>query len=153
MSGYYAHPSAIIDDGVEIGDGTKVWQWVHVMGPTRIGKNCMLGQCVFVADNVTLGDNVRVQNHTNISRNVVIEDNVYVGAGVQFCNSVHPSATVSDELHRITVRSGASIGSNVCLVGPITIGERAVIGAGSVVTRDVPAGVTAFGSPARVIKC
>lgn len=148
----WVHETAIIDAGVEIGDGTKVWQWVHIMGPTKIGRDCMLGQAVFVADQVSIGDRVRVQNHSNVSRHVVLEDDVYVGAAVQFCNSVHPSADQSDTLHRITVKRGASVGSGACLVGPITIGEKAVVGANAVVTHDVPPGCTVMGMPARVVK-
>lgn len=145
------HPTAIIDDGVSIGEGTYVWQWVHVMGPTTIGRDCMLGQSVFVADQVEIGDYVRIQNHTNVSRYVRIEDHVYVGAGVQFCNSRHPSALHQDTLGQITVKRGASIGSNVCLIGAITVGERAVVGAGAIVTKDVAAGTTVMGVPARAV--
>jgi len=152
--GVFIHATSIIDwgDGVKIGPGTKVWQWVHVMGPTYIGNNCMLGQSVFVADQVVIGNNVRVQNHSNISRYVIICDDVYVGAGVQFCNSAHPKADQSDPLQKILVKRGASIGSNTCLVGGVTIGENAVIGANAVVTKDVPDGATVVGVPARIIK-
>lgn len=149
MSDVFVHPTSILDEGVALGSGTKVWQWAHVMGPTKIGKDCMLGQSVFVADQVTIGDRVRIQNHTNVSRHVTLEDDVYVGAGVQFCNSVHPRADQTDPLAPIVVKRGASIGSNACLMGGVTIGEDAVVGAGAIVTRDVPSGATVVGVPAR----
>ena len=133
----------------EIGKNTKVWRWVHVMKGAKIGDNCMLGQCSFVADGAVLGNNVRIQNHTNVSRHVTIEDDVYVGAGVQFCNAAHPSSKGGDQLDPITIKRGASIGSNVCIVGKVTIGENAVVGAGAVVTHDVPANTKAMGIPAR----
>lgn len=147
----YVHELADVEwaAGVVIGNGTKVWRWVHVMGPTEIGTDCMLGQSAFVADRVTIGNNVRIQNHTNVSRHTVIGDDCYIGAGVQFCNSRHPSATYADELVRITIKRGASVGSNVCIMGGVTVGEDATIGAGAVVTKDVPDGATVMGVPAQ----
>lgn len=135
----------------KIGDRTKVWRWAHVMEGAEIGQDCMIGQSCFIADKTKIGRGVRIQNHTNVSRYVVIEDGVYVGAGVQFCNAAHPTAHGDDHLGKIIVRAGASIGSNVCIVGDVEIGEGAVVGAGAVVTRDVPAGAKVIGIPAREV--
>lgn len=136
-----------IIEGV-VGANCKIWRFAHIMAGAQIGNDCMIAQNVFVADSAKLGNNVRVQNNTCISRHVTIEDDVYIGAGVMFCNSVHPSAEVQDELLPITIKRGASIGCNVCLIGEVTIGEGAVVGAGAVVRRDIPAGAVAYGNPA-----
>jgi len=166
--GSWWHDTATVSEGTELGrharigarsevtraivEGTigadcKVWRFAHIYPGGSIGHGCMIAQNVLVAG--TLGNNVRVQNNTNISKKVVIEDDVYIGAGVQFCNSVHPSAVIEDELVPITVKKGASIGCNVCLIGEITIGEGAVVGAGCVVTCDVPPNAVVYGLPAR----
>jgi UDP-2-acetamido-3-amino-2,3-dideoxy-glucuronate N-acetyltransferase len=145
-------PDALVYGGCvegKIGARTKVWRGAHVSTGAVIGDDCMIGMSVFVADVVRIGDRVRIQNHTNVSRFVTIEDDVYIGAGVQFCNSVHPDSAGNDVLQPITVRSGASIGCNVCLIGNIEIGEGATIGANAVVTKSVPAGETVKGIPAK----
>lgn len=168
--GAWWHETAYISEGTELGkharvgartqvtraiiEGTvgadcKVWRFAHIMAGAVVGHECMIAQNVLVADSARLGNNVRVQNNTNISRHVTIEDDVYIGAGVQFCNSVHPSAQRQDELKPITVKRGASIGCNVCLIGEITIGEGAVVGAGCVVTSDVAPYAVVYGLPAR----
>jgi acetyltransferase-like isoleucine patch superfamily enzyme len=110
----------------------------------------MIAYCVMIA-RATLGDRVKIQNHTNVSNNVVIEDDVFIGSGVQFCNSVHPTAAGTDELQTILVRKKANVGSNVCLIGAITIGEGARVGAGSVVMQDVPDYALVVGNPARIV--
>ena len=153
-------PNAAIGDGcvvhgcVEevIGDRTKVWRFAHVMEGAEVGSDTMIGQGVFVADTAIVGQRCKIENHTNISRGVVIGDEVYVGAGVQFCNSSHPTAYAEDKLYEITVGDRASIGSNVCLVGEIEIGEGAVVGAGAVVLQSVPSGVVAVGVPSHVVQ-
>jgi len=134
-----------------VGAHTVVWRMAHVMDGGVVGRDCMLGQNVLVADDAVIGDRVRVQNNTCISRKVVIDDDCYIGAGVMFCNAKYPSPGGCDELYPITVGSGVSIGSNVCIIGLIDIGEGAVIGAGAVVTSHVDAGTTVVGNPARVL--
>lgn len=134
----------------EIGEGTKIWRYAHVREGAKIGKDCMLGQCGFVAPFTNIGDGVKIQNHTNVSMHVTIEDNVFIGAGVQFCNGAHPTAGIGDALEPITVKTRASVGSNVSLIGRITIGEDAVIGANAAVTKDVPPGARVLGVPGRI---
>jgi UDP-2-acetamido-3-amino-2,3-dideoxy-glucuronate N-acetyltransferase len=135
-----------------IGPSTRVWRYAHVMAGAEVGSDTMIGQGVFVADTAIVGQRCKIENHTNISRGVVIGDEVYVGAGVQFCNSSHPTAYAEDTLYKITVGDRASIGSNVCLIGEIEIGEGAVIGAGAVVLQSVPSRVVAVGVPAHVVQ-
>lgn len=132
-----------------VGADCRLWRHAHVWTGATIGDRCMLAQNVMVARAV-LGDNVRVQNGSTIPHGAVIESDVYIGAGVRLCNSVHPSAERDDELVPIVIRRGASIGCNVCIVGRVTIGEGAVVGAGAVVTADVPDFARAVGVPARV---
>ena len=133
-----------------VGRDCKLWWGAHVMREGEVGDRCMLAAGTMVAGK--LGNNVRVQNHATIPRLSVIEDGVYIGAGVRLCNSVHPSAEREDELVPILIRRGASIGSNACIIGRVTIGVGAVVGAGAVVTHDVPDGATALGVPARIME-
>lgn len=162
--GVIVGPFSYIGETAVIGRGTKVigavvegqvgcdcelWRMAHVWKGAVVGDRCMLAQNVMVA-RATIGNNVRVQNDTCISHGVTIEDDCYIGSGVRFCNSVHPSATREDELVPIILRRGCSIGSNVCIVGRVTIGEGAVIGAGAVVLADVPPHSRAVGVPAEV---
>lgn len=133
----------------KVGRNCKLWWGAHVMTEGIVGDNCMLAAGTMVAG--TLGNNVRVQNHSTIPRLAVIEDYVYIGAGVRLCNSVHPSAVFDDELVPILIKRGASIGSNACIIGRVTIGTGAVVGAGAVVTHDVPSGAKVLGVPARVV--
>ena len=157
--GYFAEvgPRAIIGPGCtiygcvegQIGARTQVWRFAHVMLGAVVGEDCMIGQGVFIADVVKIGNRCRVQNHTDISRFVELADDVYIGAGVRFCNAAHFSANAEPQHNPIYIGRGASIGSNSCLIAPLRIGENAIVGANSVVTHDVPAGVTVMGAPAR----
>lgn len=150
---FEAHPTAIIDEGAAIGDGTRLWHWVHVCGGARIGKDCSLGQNVFVGNRATIGANVRIQNNVSIYDNVVIEDDVFCGPSMVFTNVVNPRAHVArkDEYLDTVVRNGASIGANATIVCGVEIGSYAFVGAGAVVAKDVPAYALVVGVPARRI--
>lgn len=150
---YTAHPSAIIDDGAAIGDGTRIWHWVHVSTGARIGANCSLGQNVYVGSRVVLGANCKVQNNVSIYDNVTLEDDVFCGPSMVFTNVYNPRSQVSrkHEYRDTLVRRGATFGANCTIVCGVTIGEYAFIGAGAVVTRDVKPYALMAGVPARQI--
>lgn len=146
------HPTAIIDEGAVLGDNVTLWHWCHVMGGATIGDNCSLGQGVFVADEVEIGNNCRIQNNVSLFTGVIIEDDVFIGPSVVFTNVKHPrinKPTPKEEYARTTVKKGTSIGAGAVIVCGVTIGENAMVGAGAVVTKDVPAGVTVVGNPAK----
>jgi UDP-2-acetamido-3-amino-2,3-dideoxy-glucuronate N-acetyltransferase len=148
---FFVHPSAIIDDGCKIGNGTKVWHFSHIMTGCEIGENCTIGQNVFVSPKVRLGNNVRVQNNVSIYEGVICEDDVFLGPSMVFTNVINPRSAVSrqhDYLQTL-VKKGASIGANATIVCGNEIGEYAFIGAGAVVTKPVPAYALVVGNPAR----
>ncbi len=149
----FIHPTAIVDEGARLGPGTKVWHWVHISGGALIGGNCSFGQNVFVGNRVVIGDNVRVQNNVSIYDDVTLEDDVFCGPSMVFTNVVNPRAHVSrkHEYQATLVKRGASIGANATIVCGHAIGEYAFIGAGAVVTKDVPAYALMVGNPARRI--
>lgn len=148
---YYAHPSAIVDEGCTIGAGTKIWHFSHVMPNCVIGEGCNIGQNVVVSPKVTLGKNVRVQNNVSIYEGVLCEDDVFLGPSMVFTNVINPRSAVSrkSEYKQTLVRRGASIGANATIVCGNEIGEFAFIGAGAVVTKPVPAYALVVGNPAR----
>jgi len=148
---YFAHETAVIDKGCTIGDGTKIWHFSHVMPGCTIGKNCNLGQNVVVSPKVVLGDNVRVQNNVSIYEGVICEDDVFLGPSMVFTNVINPRSAVSrkNEFMQTRVKKGASIGANSTIVCGNNIGEYAFIGAGAVVTKDVPAFALVMGNPAK----
>ncbi len=150
-SNYYAHPSAIIDDGCHIGDGTKIWHFTHIMTDCSIGKNCNLGQNVVISPGVVLGNNVKVQNNVSIYTGVVCDDDVFLGPSMVFTNVINPRSAVirRDQYMQTHVGKGASIGANATIVCGHDIGEFAFIGAGAVVTKKVPAYALVIGNPAR----
>lgn len=150
---YTAHETALIDVGARIGAGTRLWHWVHVCAGARIGRNCSLGQNVFVADRVVIGDNVRIQNNVSVYEGVTLEDDVFCGPSMVFTNVRNPRATVSrkNEYLPTRVERGATLGANCTIVCGVTLGEYAFIGAGAVITRDVPAYALMVGVPARQI--
>src|SRR6185312_12910406 len=150
---YFAHPSAIIDENCAIGDGTKIWHFSHVMSGAVIGKNCNLGQNVVVSPKVILGNNVRVQNNVSIYEGVICEDDVFLGPSMVFTNVINPRSAISrkHEFIKTLVRKGASIGANATIVCGNEIGEYAFIGAGTVITKPVPAYGLIVGNPGRQI--
>jgi len=145
------HETAIIDDGATIGEGTRIWHWVHVCGGASIGRDCSLGQNVFVGNRVVIGNNVKIQNNVSVYDNVTLEDDVFCGPSMVFTNVYNPRAAVSrkDEYRDTTVRQGATLGANCTIVCGVTIGRHAFIGAGAVVNRDVPDYALMAGVPAR----
>jgi UDP-2-acetamido-3-amino-2,3-dideoxy-glucuronate N-acetyltransferase len=151
LNNVFIHETAGVDAPCEIGDGTKVWHFCHLMSGCRIGANCNLGQNVFVATGVTLGNNVKVQNNVSIYAGVEIEDDVFLGPSMVFTNVSTPRSHVSrkDSFQSTRVKRGATIGANATVVCGNTIGEYAFVGAGTVVTRYVPAHALVMGSPAR----
>ena len=150
---YFVHETAVIDEGAQIGKGTKIWHFCHVMSKSKIGENCSLGQNVFVADEVVLGNNVKVQNNVSIYTGVICEDDVFLGPSMVFTNVSNPRSAVvrKGKYERTLVKKGASIGANATIVCGHTIGEYAFIGAGAVVTKDVPAFALMIGTPARQV--
>jgi UDP-2-acetamido-3-amino-2,3-dideoxy-glucuronate N-acetyltransferase len=147
------HPTAIVDDGAQIGDGTRIWHWVHVSGGARIGARCSLGQNVYVGNRVVIGDNVKIQNNVSVYDNVTLEDDVFCGPSMVFTNVYNPRSAVSrkDEYRDTLVRRGATLGANCTIVCGVTIGAHAFVGAGAVVNRDVPDFALMVGVPARQV--
>lgn len=150
---YFAHETAIIDDDCHIGAGSKIWHFSHLMSNCILGLNCNLGQNVVVSPNVILGNNVKVQNNVSIYTGVICEDDVFLGPSMVFTNVMNPRSAVNrrEQYTKTTVKKGASIGANATIVCGNDIGEFAFIGAGSVVTKEVPAYALVVGNPARQI--
>lgn len=148
---YYAHPTAVIDEGSEIGAGTKIWHFSHIMSPCRIGENCNIGQNVVISPEVVLGRNVKVQNNVSIYTGVTCEDDVFLGPSMVFTNVVNPRSAVNrrGQYAKTTVKQGATIGANATIVCGHDIGRYAFIGAGAVVTKHVRDYELVLGNPAR----
>lgn len=148
---YQAHATAVIDEGASIGTDTRVWHFSHISGGARVGSDCSLGQNCYVADRVVIGDGVKIQNNVSVFDRVEIGDNVFVGPSVVFTNVVNPRAHVprKDEYLPTKVSHGATLGANCTIVCGNDIGEYAFVGAGAVVTRDVPSYALVVGNPAR----
>ncbi len=153
MINVFIHPSAIVEEDVEIGSGTKIWHWVHVITGAKIGNDCVLGQNVFVGGKVILGNNVRVQNNVSIYDEVILEDDVFCGPSMVFTNVINPRSHVTrkDEYKKTIVRKGASIGANATIICGNEIGEYAFIGAGSVITKPVIPFSLVVGNPGKQI--
>jgi UDP-2-acetamido-3-amino-2,3-dideoxy-glucuronate N-acetyltransferase len=147
------HPSAIVDDGAQLGEGCRVWHFVHISGGACIGAHCSFGQGVYVGNDVTIGNNVKIQNNVSVYDAVTLEDDVFCGPSMVFTNVHNPRATVvrKNEYRRTLVKRGATLGANCTIVCGVTIGEHAFVGAGAVVSRDVPAFALMVGVPARRI--
>lgn len=152
MSEFFVHPTSIVDDDVEIGEGTKIWHFCHVQSGARIGKNCSFGQNVNVSNNVKVGNGVKVQNNVSLYEGVELEDYVFCGPSCVFTNDLTPRAKYPKGhagYKKTVVKEGASIGANATVVCGYKIGKWALIGAGAVVTSNVPAHALMLGVPAR----
>lgn len=150
---YYSHPTAIVDDGCAIGEGTRIWHFSHIMPNCYIGNNCNIGQNVVVSPNVVLGTNVKVQNNVSIYSGVICEDDVFLGPSMVFTNIINPRSAIirRDQYVKTLVKKGASIGANATIVCGNNIGQYALIGAGAVVTKEVPDYALLVGNPAKQI--
>jgi UDP-2-acetamido-3-amino-2,3-dideoxy-glucuronate N-acetyltransferase len=149
-TGYFAHETAVVDDGATIGPGTRIWHWTHICATAVIGHNCSLGQNVYVG-NAKIGNNVKIQNNVSVYDAVVLEDDVFCGPSMVFTNVINPRSHIvrKHEYRQTRVKRGATIGANAVVLCGHVIGEFAMIGAGAVVTKDVPAYGLAVGNPAR----
>jgi UDP-2-acetamido-3-amino-2,3-dideoxy-glucuronate N-acetyltransferase len=147
------HPTAIIDEGAEIGANTNIWHWVHISAEAKIGERCSLGQNVFVGNKVVIGNNVKIQNNVSIYDNVYLEDDVFCGPSMVFTNVYNPRSAINrkSEYRDTIVKKGATLGANCTIVCGVTIGQYAFIGAGSVVNRHVPDYALMVGVPAKQI--
>lgn len=145
------HPTAIVDEGAQIGDSSRVWHFAHICSGARIGRGCTFGQNVFVGNDVVIGNNVKIQNNVSVYDAVRLEDDVFCGPSMVFTNVYNPRSAITrkDEYRQTLVRRGATLGANCTIVCGSTIGEYAFIGAGAVVNRDVPAYALMLGVPAK----
>lgn len=150
---YTSHPTAIIDDGAQIGDRTRIWHWVHISGGARIGHGCSLGQNVYIGNRVVIGNNCKIQNNVSVYDNVTLEDDVFCGPSMVFTNVYNPRSHVSrkNEYRDTLVKHGATLGANCTIVCGVTIGEYAFVAAGAVINRDVTPYALMAGVPAKQI--
>jgi len=149
---FFVHESSYVDEGAQIGAGTKIWHFCHVMGSTKIGERCNIGQNVFIAVDVTIGNNVKIQNNVSLYTGVVVEDDVFLGPSMVLTNVINPRSHVSrkDEYKSTLIKKGATVGANATIVCGVTLGQYCFIGAGAVVTRSVPDYGLVYGNPGRV---
>lgn len=149
----FTHPTAIIDPGAIIGAGTKIWHWVHVSSKAHIGKNCSLGQNVFIGNNVSIADNVKIQNNVSVYDGVILENDVFCGPSMVFTNVNTPRSAVDrkSQFSPTLVKAGASLGANCTIICGVTIGTGAFVGAGTVVTQDIPDYALVVGVPGKQI--
>ena len=145
------HPSAIIDEGATIGDGTRIWHFTHVMPTAMIGERCNIGQNVYIDNNVVIGSGVKIQNNVSVYNGVIVEDDVFMGPSMVFTNVINPRSFIErkNEFRKTIVRKGASIGANATILCGTEIGEYAMVGAGAVVVRDVPPYAIVTGNPGK----
>lgn len=151
--GYFVHPTSIIDENVSIGDGSKIWHFCHILSGSVIGRNCSFGQNCMIGKNVIIGDNLKAQNNISIYEGVRLYDDVFLGPSVVFTNVINPRAFISrkNAFKPTILKRGVSIGANSTIVCGVEIGEYAFVGAGSVITRNIPAFALYVGNPARLI--
>ncbi len=152
MSDYFVHETAVVDEPCQIGAGTRIWHFSHIMAGSRIGQRCILGQNVYVDRDVEIGDGCKLQNNVSVYKGVVLEEGVFCGPSMVFTNVINPRALIErkDEFRQTLVQTGVSLGANCTIVCGVTIGAYALVGAGSVVTRDVPAYGVVYGVPGRL---
>lgn len=150
---YFVHESSYVDEPCEIGEGTKIWHFSHIMKDSKIGERCNIGQNVVISPNVILGNNVKIQNNVSVYTGVICEDDVFLGPSCVFTNVINPRSFIErkEEYKQTIVKKGASIGANATIVCGYNIGRYAFIGAGAVVTKDVPDYALVVGNPARII--
>lgn len=153
QSRYYSHESAVIDKGAKVGEGSKIWHFSHIMPKAKIGRNCIIGQNVFIGNDVVIGNGVKIQNNVSVYSGVIIEDDVFIGPSAVFTNVINPRSFVErkDEFKKTWVKKGATIGANATLICGNTIGSYALIGAGTVITKDIDDYMLVVGNPGRII--
>lgn len=149
----FIHETAVVEEGAAIGEGTHVWHFSHIMPGAKIGKNCNLGQNTFVDNNAVVGNGVKIQNNVSVYNSVTVEDDVFIGPSVTFTNVINPRAFVErkHEFKKTLIKKGASIGANATIMCGIEIGEYSMVGAGAVITKNVPPYMLVLGNPGRVI--
>jgi UDP-2-acetamido-3-amino-2,3-dideoxy-glucuronate N-acetyltransferase len=152
MTDFFVHPSSFVDEGAQIGAGSKIWHFCHVMPRTRIGKDCNIGQNVFIASDVVIGNNVKIQNNVSLYSGVTVEDDVFLGPSMVFTNVINPRSHVSrrEQYQKTLIKQGASIGANATIVCGSNLGRYAFVGASAVITRDVPDYALVYGNPGRI---
>ncbi len=151
MNGYYAHPTAVVEEGAEIGEGTRIWHFAHVRRGAKVGRNCNVGKDVYIDAGAILGDEVKIQNFVSVYRGVSVGSRAFLGPSATLTNDLYPrSFSSSWELVPTVIEEGASVGANATIVCGVRIGRYAMVGAGSVVTRDVPPHGLVYGNPARL---
>lgn len=153
LTNSHIHPSAIIDDGAKVGEGTRIWHFCHLMPKSKVGRSCILGQNVFIDNDVTLGNGVKVQNNVSVYKGVIIEDDVFLGPSMVFTNVINPRSFIErkDEFKKTIIRKGATIGANSTILCGVEIGSYAMIGAGAMVVGNVSPYGLVVGNPARQI--
>lgn len=149
---YFVHPSSYVDKAVEIGEGTQMWHFSHILKGSKIGKNCKIGQNVVIGPDVTIGNNVKIQNNVSVYKGVTLEDDVFCGPSCVFTNVFNPRSRIPrmDEVRRTVVKKGATIGANATIICGNNIGAYAFIGAGALVTKGIPDYALVYGNPARI---
>ena len=154
MTNYFKHDSAYVDEGAEVGTGTKIWHFCHVMKGAKIGERCVFGQNVNVADGVVVGNGVKVQNNVSIYAGTVVEDDVFLGPSCVLTNVTNPRSQINRHnlYEKTLIRRGATVGANATIVCGVTLGRYCFIAAGSVVTKDVPPDVVVVGNPAKIVR-
>lgn len=152
MADYFIHESSYVEEGAKIGEGTNIWHYCHVMPDTDIGQNCNIGQNTFVASGVKIGDNVKIQNNVSVYKGVILEDDVFLGPSMVFTNVINPRSHINrkDQYQTTLVKKGATVGANATIVCGITLGQYSFVGAGAVVTRDIPPYALVFGNPGKL---